>query len=124
MRTLFATSASLLALSILLGAFGAHGLEKLISPMALKTFHTGVHYHQLHALGLAILALYYRDQNLNIQFPISAIFLVVGILLFSGNCYLYAITGIKFFALIVPLGGTSFIVGWLWWLKDILKQRT
>jgi len=122
MRNLFITSAGLLILSVLLGAFGAHGLEKILTPALLKTFHTGVHYHQLHALGLGMMALYYNQLGSSkTQFPHAAKFILLGIILFSGNCYLYALTGFKFFALLVPLGGTCFILGWSWWMKDIFS---
>ncbi|MDH4468921.1 MAG: DUF423 domain-containing protein [Bacteriovoracaceae bacterium] len=121
MRQLLTWSALLMALSVIMGAFGAHGLETKISPLALKTYLTGVHYHQLHAIGLAIIALSIREKQIY-KIPWSAKFLMLGILLFSGNCYLYAVTGIKIFAIIVPMGGTAFILGWILWAREILKE--
>jgi uncharacterized membrane protein YgdD (TMEM256/DUF423 family) len=103
----FRIAAFHLALTVALGAFGAHGLEKYASALALKTFQTGVTYHQLHALALLVLACS-PFQHHKVFWPIN-----LGIFLFSGGCYAYALTGIKFFALIVPVGGVSFIVSWL-----------
>lgn len=100
----------ILALSIILGAFAAHGLEAQLAEKYIKTFKTGVYYHQLHALGLIFLSLI--EKNFNLKTTWERLLIYLGILLFSGNCYIYAITQIKIFALIVPLGGISFILAW------------
>ena len=44
----------LLGLSIIIGAFAAHGLEAQLAEKYLKTFKAGVFYHQLHAVGLKL----------------------------------------------------------------------
>ncbi|HIJ33150.1 MAG TPA: DUF423 domain-containing protein, partial [Gammaproteobacteria bacterium] len=41
-------------LAVALGAFGAHGLQDILTPNALQTWHTGVDYHGFHALGLIL----------------------------------------------------------------------
>lgn len=41
-------------LGIILGAFAAHGLEKLVDTDAIKTFETGVRYQLYHAFLLLI----------------------------------------------------------------------
>jgi len=53
----------------------------------------------------------------------SALLFIIGIFLFSGNCYLYSITQIKTIALIIPAGGLSFITGWLLLTINISKKR-
>jgi uncharacterized membrane protein YgdD (TMEM256/DUF423 family) len=101
-----------MSLAVMLGAFGAHGLKKLVSEELLKVFETGTRYHLYHGLGLLILgliSLHYPKKNFNLSFWAFNI----GILLFSFNCYLYVLTGIKLFAMIIPIGGVSFIFGWL-----------
>lgn len=102
-----------MGLTVLIGAFGAHGLQSIegITEKAIHTFQTGVTYHQLHGLGLFILPV--LGTLLKTSFPWAGRLFLLGIILFSGCCYLYAITGVKFFAMIVPLGGFAFVLGWL-----------
>jgi uncharacterized membrane protein YgdD (TMEM256/DUF423 family) len=102
----------LLALGVIIGAFGAHGLEKMVEASKLATFETGVRYHFYHAFAIllaSIIALV--KPQMNIAKPI--LFFSIGILLFSFGCYSYVVTGIKPIAMIVPFGGVSFIVGWI-----------
>lgn len=102
----------LLALGVIIGAFGAHGLEKMVEASKLATFETGVRYHFYHAFAIlltSIIALV--KPQMNIAKPI--LFFSIGILLFSFGCYSYVITGVKSIAMIVPFGGVSFIVGWI-----------
>lgn len=102
----------LLALGVIIGAFGAHGLEKMVEASKLATFETGVRYHFYHAFAIllaSIIALV--KPQMNIAKPI--LFFSIGILLFSFGCYSYVVTGIKTIAMIVPFGGVSFIVGWI-----------
>jgi uncharacterized membrane protein YgdD (TMEM256/DUF423 family) len=110
-----------LFLAVLLGAFGAHGLKKILEPQALETFKTGVTYQFYHGFGLICLALV--SQIFNIEVKKSALLFIVGIFLFSGNCYLYSITQIKTIAMIIPAGGLSFISGWLLLTINISKKR-
>jgi len=103
-----------MAVGVVLGAFGAHGLKTRIEPNLLAAYQTGVEYHLYHALGLILIGL------LAYQFPdVSALkwgawCLMWGVLLFSGSLYLMAITGIRWLGAITPLGGTAFIIGWVW----------
>lgn len=114
----------LLALSVILGAFGAHGLEGKLSEQAMATYQTGVTYHTTHALALLVIGLASLTRTRAVTFGVWA--LCLGILLFSGLCYAYALTGVRTFALFVPLGGLSFIFGWfclglgLWGQKKYL----
>lgn len=114
-------SAVFMFLAVALGAFGAHGLEGKVSERALETWKTGVTYQFYHALALLGLAsLHSRFASLNPKW--SYRFFTIGILLFSFNCYLYTVTGVKTFALIVPLGGLSFLAGWIFTIKTFLKD--
>lgn len=110
----------LCGLAVGLGAFGAHGLEETLSEKALKTFHTGVDYHFIHALAL-ILGGILLGQGFKIQTALWAF--VLGMSIFSGGCYLYALTGFKIFALVVPFGGVSFLLGWFFGAYKILKKQ-
>jgi uncharacterized membrane protein YgdD (TMEM256/DUF423 family) len=95
-------------LAVALGAFGAHGLRNILTPEMIETYKTGVLYHLVHSAVLLAISV-----NNGKRFHTSAIFLLAGIILFSFSLYLYAITGIKSFAMITPLGGISLLIGWL-----------
>ncbi len=100
------------ALAVMLGAFGAHGLKGRLSEPMLAVFQTGVQYqfyHTLALLGVVILARLLPGQ----WWQTAAIFMLVGILCFSGSLYALALTGIKWFGPITPFGGLCFILGWL-----------
>jgi uncharacterized membrane protein YgdD (TMEM256/DUF423 family) len=104
-------AASSLALAVLFGAFGAHGLEGKVSAKALATFETGNRYHFYHSFGLFLIGLLSLFSKQVFKWPVYL--MGAGILLFSVNCYLYALTGIKTFAMIVPIGGVSFVIAWV-----------
>lgn len=112
----------LLSVAVLIGAFGAHALKEMVAPDKLVTFETGVRYHFYHAFGLLFLGLIQQTfQQLNLKVSHWAFF--VGILLFSFNCYFYVLTDIKVFAMIVPVGGLMFVLGWTMLSKELLKLR-
>ncbi len=95
-------------LGVALGAFGAHGLKDILSPEMLDTYKTGVLYELVHAPVILAIGLIG-----NSRFYKSAIFLSIGVILFSFSLYIYALTGLKFLAMITPFGGVSFLIGWL-----------
>ncbi len=112
----------LLTLGVIIGAFGAHGLSSMIGPGRAVTFETGVRYHFYHAFGIIIIGII---QQLFETLKLSGSFFsfLAGILFFSFNCYLYSITGIKIFAMLVPIGGVFFIIGWVMLFINLLKLR-
>ena len=120
------TRSSLLAgcffmfLGVLFGAFGAHALQKYVDSQTLQVWETGVRYQMFH--GLALLALAAIAQFTEVPMKVGRRLLVVGTILFSFNCYCYTVTGIKFFAMIIPLGGTLLLVGWLWILAFVFLR--
>lgn len=99
--------ALLAALAVLLGAFGAHGLEDRVSEARLDTWATATHYHLVHAVALLVLAAHPRPPRL------AARLLLAGIALFSGSLYLLVLTDTPVLGAITPLGGLCFIGGWL-----------
>ena len=101
-------SAIMGALGVALGAFGAHGLKKLLSPELLETYKTGVFYHLLHVVVLLVISL---NTKYNLRLPYY--FILCGIIFFSFSLYIYTLFGIKFFAIITPFGGVSLILGWI-----------
>ncbi|MEP0354845.1 DUF423 domain-containing protein [Paraglaciecola sp.] len=107
-------------LSVILGAFAAHGLKGKLSDKMLDTFQVGVQYQMYHSLALILLVILYRQMPQSLMIY-SAGFMVAGIIFFSGSLYVLAITQIKWFGPITPLGGLFFIVGWALLLASALK---
>ncbi|MCQ1058509.1 DUF423 domain-containing protein [Photobacterium sp. DNB23_23_1] len=100
------------AVTVALGAFAAHGLKSQLPPYLLGVFETGVQYQAWHSLaifGCAILARILPSKGV----LYAALFFVAGIILFSGSLYALALTGIKWFGPITPMGGVCFIIGWV-----------
>lgn len=120
-RSLLAGSI-LLALAVLIGAFGAHGLKSMVTPEKLVTFETGVRYHFYHGLALLFLGVYQQMTN-SFKLNLSFYSFIAGILLFSFNCYFYVLSGEKVFAMIVPVGGLLFVLGWLRLSYVIYKEK-
>lgn len=107
-------------LSVVLGAFAAHGLKSKLSENLISVFQTGVHYQMYHSLALILLVVLYRQvpQSLLLY---SAGFMFAGIVFFSGSLYMLALTQIKWFGPITPLGGVCFIVGWALLIASAFK---
>lgn len=111
-------------LAIILGAFGAHALKKLISTEKLASFEVGVRYQMYSALSLLILGL-----QLNFQEHISklAVYcLICGTILFSFSIYLLSFAeywkkNLKFLGPITPLGGLLMVTGWILLLINFIK---
>jgi uncharacterized membrane protein YgdD (TMEM256/DUF423 family) len=95
-------------LAVALGAFGAHGLKDTLTPEMMEIFKTGVFYHLIHSVVILVIGL-----TGNKKFFSSALMFSTGIILFSFSLYLYSLTSIKTFAMITPIGGVSFLTGWL-----------
>jgi uncharacterized membrane protein YgdD (TMEM256/DUF423 family) len=112
---------ALLALAVLIGAFGAHGLKSMVDEARLTTFETGVRYHFYHAFGLVLFGLFQTITKTESKGTFLCF--IIGILLFSLNCYLYFLTGSKIFSIIVTVGGVSFVVGWILFSLAIVKQK-
>ena len=100
------------AVSVLMGAFGAHALKERIPAHLLEVFETSARYQMYHSMALiAIGLLSLRVDNLSIK--ISGAAFILGILAFSGSLYAYVFTQNRTFAMITPIGGLLFAIGWL-----------
>lgn len=95
------------------GAFGAHGLRRILSADMLQVWQTAVTYHMAHALSLlAIAALAPRFAHAAGMWNAAGWLMFAGIVIFSGSLYLLAGTGIRWLGAITPLGGTAFLAAW------------
>jgi uncharacterized membrane protein YgdD (TMEM256/DUF423 family) len=114
-----ATAAILLALAVMLGAFGAHGLRDKLDAYSMDVYQKAVFYHFVHALGMLAVALSPRTA----QFGWVNVLLLAGIVIFSGSLYLLAVTGVRTLGAITPLGGLSFIAAWLLLAWSLWRDR-
>jgi uncharacterized membrane protein YgdD (TMEM256/DUF423 family) len=112
--------------AIILGAFGAHALKKVLTPEQLISFETGVRYQMYQAFFLFFLA----TQNDIQEKTKKTIFTLIlsGTLFFSGSIYLLSTTGItgvnfKPIGFITPIGGLLLIIAWGILGYSILKSR-
>jgi uncharacterized membrane protein YgdD (TMEM256/DUF423 family) len=116
------------ALAVALGAFGAHGLKDLVSQRVIVTFETAIRYQFYHVFALLFAAILYKDFN-NKWVNAAGWFFIAGILLFSGSlyllCYVQALVlpGYQWLGPITPIGGLSFIVGWICMFLGIVKKK-
>jgi uncharacterized membrane protein YgdD (TMEM256/DUF423 family) len=111
MNTTSATriAAVLGALAVALGAFGAHGLKATLAELGTAAlWEKAVFYHFLHAVMLFVLGRHSPARRG------PWVCFLAGIVLFSGSLYLLAVTGARWLGAVTPLGGVSFIAGWVW----------
>jgi uncharacterized membrane protein YgdD (TMEM256/DUF423 family) len=106
-RRIMAAGALLAALGVALGAFGAHGLERVLDERAMGWWQTAVSYQMWSALGLVGLGASRRTLGL------PALLIGIGAIIFSGGLYAMALTGARWLGMVVPIGGAAMIVGWL-----------
>lgn len=113
-------------IAIILGAFGAHGLKKVIEEPQLNSFEVGVRYQIYHALFLLFVAqsVWLTEKEKMIVFYLT----IFGVLLFSGSIYLLAtatITNIKtkLIGPITPLGGLLLISSWIYCIYAIFAKK-
>ncbi len=117
-------SAVLLALAVMIGAFGAHALRERLDAYAMGIYERAVFYHVTHALGLLALGLAIRSGVVGGAAATAAAWLLfAGILIFSGSLYALALTGKRILGAVTPLGGLAFVAGWCAFAVALLPSR-
>jgi uncharacterized membrane protein YgdD (TMEM256/DUF423 family) len=119
-----------MGLSILLGAWAAHGLANWISESKVDSFKVGVQYQMIHSLALIFLE-YLQFAKSHLKQIINRIqfFLVIGMVLFSMSIYLlslnekWGIVGMKNLWPLTPIGGGILIFTWFWGAYQFYKYR-
>jgi uncharacterized membrane protein YgdD (TMEM256/DUF423 family) len=99
-------------IAVALGAFGAHALQTRLSEKYYEIFQTAVTYQFYHVFALGIVGVLQRITPARCLDK-AALFFVAGIILFSGSLYVLAITQISWLGMITPIGGLSFLMGWI-----------
>ncbi len=109
-------------LGVGLGAFGAHVLQGRLAEDMHQAFETGVRYHLIHALGLGIVALTMARFGSGRLLAWSGWLMSAGIVLFSGSIYVMALSGLRLFAVITPIGGVAFLLAWWLFIFGVSRQ--
>lgn len=94
------------------GAFGAHALRARLSPEMLSVFEVGARYQMYHALALLAVAWAHARWPGRAALAAGWLF-VAGTLLFCGSLYLLALSGVRWFGAITPIGGLALLAGWV-----------
>jgi uncharacterized membrane protein YgdD (TMEM256/DUF423 family) len=114
-------------LAVALGAFGAHGLKKLVPPETVATYQTGVQYQMYHALALILVGIL-TERTANSFLNYSGLLFLGGVVFFSGSLYLIVSMQAMnkaiptYIGIITPVGGLLFIIGWILLLLGIIRK--
>ena len=124
-RKIITTAAFLGMTAIILGAFGAHALKKVIDTLALNTFETGVKYQMYNALFLLFVGTsnYVSNNAKKVIFYTT----VSGVFMFSVSLYFLAINRLlpfdfRPFGFITPIGGLLILAGWFWLFVNFYRK--
>ena len=99
-------------LTVILGAFGAHGLKGRVAPDLLANWGTGADYLGLHAVAILACGLFLLQRPAAGLVNAAAWAFLIGCTLFSGSLFLMTLSGARWLGAITPLGGLSLIAGW------------
>ena len=126
-KKIISTGAIFGMLAIILGAFGAHALKKVLSIEELSTFETGVKYQMYHALFLLFIG---TIIELSQKAKKTIYYLVVfGVVFFSGSIYLLATNSLtafdfKVIGFVTPIGGLLLILAWGVLFINLIKKKS
>lgn len=110
-------------LSVVIGAFAAHMLDGLLTAQRMQTLDTAVQYQIFHTLALLGL-ISADDRLLAVRWKkYAAGFFLLGMILFCGSLYMLIATNISKFAIITPVGGISFMMGWIMLLLAAIREK-
>ena len=110
-----------MAVAVACGAFAAHGLKPRLSAEQMAWWQTGTQYFFYHALGLLIVGMLLR---INLTSPTIAWVMQLGIVFFTGSLYLMALAMPRWLGAITPIGGTLFIIAWIWLAISVAKHTS
>lgn len=109
--------------SVAAGAFGAHALKPYLSPNDLNIFETGARYQMYHALAMFTVAAALGSYSHTLLMWAGGLFFF-GTIIFSGSLYLLALTTIRHWGAVTPIGGTLILMGWACFAVGILKSKS
>jgi uncharacterized membrane protein YgdD (TMEM256/DUF423 family) len=112
-RQWLVTGAIFGAISVALGAFGAHGLRTQIAPQALTTYETAIWYFQVHTLALLATAIVLDRWPGRGALVWAVRGFAAGCVFFSGSLMVLAVTGWMWLGFLTPIGGVLWIAAWI-----------
>lgn len=98
------------ASAVVLGALGAHVMQRELAPAMLGVWQTAVHFQFWHALALAICAFVARRSHAG---HLAAVLFTLGIVLFCGSLYALALGAPRVIGMLTPLGGIALVAAWI-----------
>lgn len=115
------------ALSVMLGAFAAHGLKQVLATDLLQVFETAVRYQFYHVFALLATGILYAAYPGKLMKWAGWLF-ITGIILFSGSLYLLCYVKhnqlpLNWLGAITPFGGAAFIAGWILLFAAVVKRN-
>jgi len=123
MNAWLAIAATLGFLAVALGAFGAHGLQDVLDARGQELWQKAVLYQMFHAGALLAVAILHELRPRWRLGP-SGVLFTAGTVVFSGTLYLLAVGAPRWLGAITPVGGVSFLAGWLWLLVIARRRET
>lgn len=116
------SSAVLGALGVMIGAFGAHALSKMLAETGrTATFETAVKYQMYHTLALLATGLL-LDRYASKWLEYAGWGYLIGIIIFSGSLYILCLSNVGKWGAVTPIGGLALIAGWIFLLVGITKS--
>lgn len=107
---------------VALGAFASHVLSKTLGASEIDWLRTGLEYQAFHTLAILALSVLMHQRS-NLWFYWSGVFLALGTVLFSGSLYCLALSHLKLWVYVTPIGGFCFLIGWLLILVGALRLK-
>ncbi len=110
------------AMAVAIGAFHAHGLQEFLQrtvreptevARSMEHVATAIRYQMTHATALLAIGIFLRIVPQARLARVAGLAFVVGMLFFCGSLYGLALGGPPFLAHVAPIGGTAFILGWV-----------
>lgn len=121
-RILLVIASVMMALGVLLGAFGAHILKTFISDELMTVYDTGVKYQFFNTLGLFAVALILHNKPDSRFLFVCGILIFIGTLLFSLSLYLLVILKLSWIGIVTPIGGVLLVIAWFLTAWSIVKD--
>lgn len=110
------------ALGVMIGAFGAHALSKMLTETGrTATFETAVKYQMYHTLALLVAAML-LGKYASKWFEYASWSYLAGILIFSGSLYILCLSNVGKWGAVTPFGGLALIAGWIFLFIGIWKS--
>jgi len=122
MKNIMIVASFMMALTIIIGAFGAHGLKPYLDEYSSTIYEKAVSYQFYNTLGLFFLSFISYLLPKSTKIMKAFYFILLGTLIFSFSLYILALTKIMWLGAITPIGGSLMIIGWLLCLYTIIKE--